>query len=108
MKTRKESEIINVDQFLESNKDFWQDLETECVAECCGIDAFDFSQENLERTIKFYNSKKILLNINRVIECIENNSSKLVCSSILNHCVSKIRFIELFKNIKQVLLGVSV
>jgi len=34
-------------------KDLWSHLETNCVADCCGLDAFDFSPENVQRaTIK--------------------------------------------------------
>ncbi|WP_299312724.1 DUF6331 family protein [uncultured Aquimarina sp.] len=108
MKTKKTSKVIYIDQFLENNKEFWQDLEIYCVAECCGIHAFDFSKENIKKTISFYNSKNILSDINEAIAFIEDNYSKLISSSILNHCVSKNKFIELLKNIKQVLLGVSV
>ncbi len=108
MNTKKISKVIDIDQFLENNKEFWRDLETYCVAECCGIDAFDFSKEHIEKTVSFYNSKDILYNIDEAILFKNTNPLKLMSSSILNHCASKEKFIELFKNIKQVLLGVSI
>jgi hypothetical protein len=30
-------------------RDLWRKLETNCVADCCGIDAFDFSPANIQR-----------------------------------------------------------
>ena len=41
------SQVIRLDDFLEPMHDFWKHLETECVAACCGIDAFNFSPENI-------------------------------------------------------------
>ncbi|TSE07289.1 DUF6331 family protein [Aquimarina algiphila] len=108
MSLRKSKSISGIDEFLENNKEFWQHLQTFCVAECCGIDAFDFSKENIERIIRQYNYQNILNDINESIEFINKSSSKLISSSILNHCVLKNKFIELLEDIKRVLLSVSV
>jgi len=108
MNIKKTQDIIDIDRFLVKNKDFWRDLEHFCVAECCGIDAFDFSKEHIEKTISFYSLKKIQSDVNGVLEFINNASSKLVCSSVINHCTSKKKFSIIFENINQVLLGVSV
>ena len=108
MKMKKTQDIACIDRFLEKNKDFWRDLEIYCVAECCGIDAFDFSRKNIEKTIPFYDSEAIQSDIKNAIDLINNTSAKLIYSTILNHCVSKKKFSILFENINQVLLGVSV
>lgn len=108
MKVKKKIDIVSIDKFIDKNKDFWQDLERYCLAECCGIDAFDFSSENISLTVSYYDSEKIQSDINMALEFINNTSSKLICSSILNHCVSKKEYRILFENINQVLLSVSV
>ncbi|GAA3510165.1 hypothetical protein GCM10022393_24140 [Aquimarina addita] len=100
--------IIRIDQFLENNKGFWKGLESFCVIECCGVDALDLSKEHIKKTVSFYNIQHIITDIDQSIEWIHTSSGKLISSSILNHCVSQKKFIELLKNIKLVLLRVSV
>jgi hypothetical protein len=37
------------DLLLAPLRDLWNQLETNCVADCCGLDAFDFTPENIQR-----------------------------------------------------------
>jgi len=43
------SSAVDIDPLLSSMADFLARLETNCVAECCGIDAFDLWPENIRR-----------------------------------------------------------
>ncbi len=98
----------NLDKFLENNREFWSALETECVAECCGIDAYDFSEEAIKEIIESFDSNRILDDLNTAIQFIEVSKSEHMHSTIFNCYATKKESIELFKNIKQVLLSVSV
>jgi len=92
---------FKVDTFLELDKDFWQELETECVAECCGIDAFDFSDNRIKEVVTFYDAEKIKENINKLIKELEYSSKAKVSSYILNASLSKVEFIEKIKKIEK-------
>ncbi|MEW7293141.1 DUF6331 family protein [Aquimarina sp. 2304DJ70-9] len=97
-------ESFSADIYLELNKEFWQDLETHCVSECCGIDAFDFSKEEIEKTIPFYNKKEIIDNLDFLLEEIELSEYRYVSSSIFNEYSKKKMFVERIKRIKENIL----
>jgi hypothetical protein len=43
------SKEVSGDLRLAPLKDLWDQLETKCVADCCGLDAFDFTPANIQR-----------------------------------------------------------
>lgn len=92
---------FNADNFLKRNIEFWQDLEVHCVAECCGIDAFDFSKENLDKTIEYYDSKGIIRNLEELIFDLELTKLKYTSSSIFNQSLKTNEFLIQIKKIKK-------
>ena len=44
-------DALNIDQFVDRIPAFWKELETKCVAECCGIAAFSFWHEDIDRAL---------------------------------------------------------
>ncbi len=95
---------FGADIYLEPNLEFWQDLEQHCVAECCGIDAFDFSPEQVKETISFYDKGGIIENLNLLLNEIELSDLKYVSSSIFNEYSKKKVFAERIKRIKENIL----
>ena len=83
---------INIDKILNENKEFWQDLETYCVAECCGIDAFNIGKDHLLLTIKHYELQTIMNHLRRVIEIVDKSEKENVQSYLFNHIESKKEF----------------
>ncbi len=98
----KENEM-NIDNILNKNILFWKELETECFVECCGIDAFDFSKENINRVINSYDTKVILQNLNEIIDVIQKSKKKNINSSVFNLCETKVEFITRIKALKKIL-----
>ena len=96
------------DTFLNRDRDFWNELQTYCVAECCGIDAFDFSYENLIETIQFYNAVLIIKNLEELIIFLQEKKSNTISIYLWNHCENRNELINRIKKIKRVLLSVSV
>jgi len=45
--TGRRDAAVDIDPELRSLEAMWQALESSCVAECCGLDAFDFSAGNI-------------------------------------------------------------
>ena len=95
----------SADIHLELNKEFWQDLETFCVAECCGSDAFDFSKEVIQETISYYDKEEIITNLDILIEEIQSSKFKDASSSIFNAYLKKEAFLKIIKEIKQNILN---
>ena len=95
----------SADIHLERNKEFWQDLETFCIAECCGIDAFDFSKEAIQETISYYDKEEIITNLDILIEEIQSSKFKDASSSIFNAYLKKEAFLKIIKEIKQNILN---
>lgn len=67
-----------VDTFLEKDKEFLQSLEIFCVAECCGIAAFDFSNHHLKQTIKYYSSEPVIKNLEELLVFLRKKKSKKI------------------------------
>lgn len=97
------SKILNIDELLEPTWDFWKLLETECIAACCGIDAFSFWVEDIQKaTILFDKSellaKLFLLKGEITSQCKYN--PKIILSSLkLNNLFDKSIFIQLIDHI---------
>ena len=76
-------DALNIDQFIDRIPTFWKDLETKCVVECCGIAAFSFWQEDIDRTIrKSYSGVAEALEDLRAF--VAEYDGKLFVSSTLN------------------------
>jgi len=97
-----------VDTFINKDKEFWMDLEIFCMAECCGIDAFDFSKLKLKETIKSYNSDSLIKNLDDLLTFLKQKKSSKISIFLWNHIEDRVLFIKRIENIKQVLLRVSV
>lgn len=89
----------NIDHILEPTAKFWQYLEIECLAECCGIEAFSF----LKKDINSANEKADISNLHSLFENIIIKISKLnsdvITSSQLNQLISKQVFLSLLQHI---------
>ncbi len=58
---------------MQSNdEEFWKYLEVECVAECCGIDAFSFWVEDINRAAMNSKIKNLDIAIDTAIKEFSN------------------------------------
>jgi len=89
---------VNVDLLLMDLESMWSALETECVADCCGIDAFDFSAENIANAASKLNNAEVCIKIERlrtqlgalgadvfVSKRLNNYCDRAVFEALLNH-----------------------
>lgn len=90
---------FNVDQYLEQHSSFWNDLESLCVAECCGMDAYDFSNETINTVITKYNKAEILTNLTNCLASLERSEVLNASSTILNCYLTKDAFSAFLNNI---------
>jgi hypothetical protein len=94
-----QNQAINIDALLQPLSDFWQLLETRCVRECCGIDAFDFWAENVLNNTKHLDHGELLAKLHAIKESVLGITSVAVVSQKLNNYFLKTTFIELLDHL---------
>lgn len=90
---------VNVDDVLEGLLPLWQIIETECVAACCGFDAFDFSADTLYAAARKLDAPELGHTLHRAIEQITLLDTTVISSTYLNNLADKQAFITLLKHI---------
>jgi hypothetical protein len=104
MNTRK---ILNIDSFLLRNQRFWWRLQEHCVAACCGLEAFEFSEANIIKAATAFSSANIAGNLEEVLQYIEENEATyLVSHEVLNSRRPKEEIVGIFEKIRNVLVGI--
>jgi hypothetical protein len=94
----------NIDDKLLKTKSFWTYLETECVAGCCGIDAFAFWSEDIKIAKEKFNDPYLREYLEELKKEIQNAETVVISSYFLNNNFHKNLFIDLIdhllKNVK--------
>ena len=96
-------EDLNVDVWLNRNKEFWKDLEIHCVVECCGIDAFALDGESIKKSITNYEVIDLKNNLKRLIVEIDNSKKQTVSSSLFNLYENKESFKDRMEEILKII-----
>jgi hypothetical protein len=91
-------DALNIDRFVDRIPAFWKDLETECMAECCGIAAFSFWQEDIDRALG-KGSTGVAETIEDLRFFVAENDGKVFVSSRLNQYFPHQTLIELLDHI---------
>ncbi len=89
----------NLDLYLTVNEKFWSLLETNCVAGCCGIDAFDLYPDEITRVASQFPKSSIESELIEAKKNILNSKSTAFCSKRLNWTFEKSVLIELVDHI---------
>ena len=99
---------IGINNYLNRKKEFWLKLQYHCVSECCGLDAYEFSEASIKDNLDRYTPLEINKDLEDMLSAIHIANAKYVSSIIFNCHLENKEFTKLIKDIKQVLLGVSV
>ncbi|WP_338876403.1 DUF6331 family protein [Spirosoma sp. SC4-14] len=75
--------------------EFWNMTETTCVAECCGIDAFDISPEAIVDAVKNLDSNTLIRQLERIQEEVLASDAQLISYNRLNYNFARVSFLEL-------------
>lgn len=89
-----------IDSIIEPTKEFWTYLETECVAECCGLDAFSFWPEDIQSATHKAGIPNLELSFSQIIKDIESFNDEVLMSFILNQLINRKVFLQLLEHIK--------
>lgn len=101
------NDALDIDALLAPSWGFWLQLETQCVAECCGIHAFCFWPEEIKQAASKLelNRAGFLAEIAKLKEKIGASEFQSVFSQRLNDTVEKSVFIRLLAHIQHSLRG---
>ncbi|PXY02275.1 hypothetical protein DF185_06405 [Marinifilum breve] len=89
----------DIDSLLDPTKIFWKHIEVECVAECCGIDAFSFLGEDIIKACKKVGIPNIVVLFDQMIREIELLDDEVLISGLLNQLISRKVFLDLLQHI---------
>lgn len=99
------AEAVSIDHFVSPMESFWSALETECVAGCCGIDAFSLWPDDIQKVCQSQDGQAIASGLEGLLEFVEKSSADTFVSSSLNNLFDKKVLIELIQHIQN--YGVS-
>jgi len=89
----------DIDNLLKPTIDFWKKLETECVAPCCGIDAFAFWPADIEKASANFDDKWIILELTKLKKGISEIDNSVIVSTLLNQLIHKNVFLRLLDHL---------
>lgn len=99
---------LNIDAFLLRNRRFWRRLEEHCIADCCGLDAFEFSETKILQAATTFSSAKIVENMEEALHYLEEKESAYIVShEVLNFRKPKKEIVGILEKVRNVLVGIS-
>jgi hypothetical protein len=105
-----QAHAVDIDPHLVPVMPFLQLLETECVVDCCGIDAFGFWPEQIEKAVGTLSQRErndLAISLHSLQGEVEQLPSDTVVSTRLNQYFPKPVFLELLTHIRRVVEGVA-
>ena len=90
---------LNIDNYLISLDNLWRKLETECVAACCGIDAFDLTSDTLKKVIVGFDANILLTNLMTLSNDIDKLNSVVLVSQRFNNYFHKTMFKQILDHL---------
>ncbi len=80
-------------------------LETECVVACCGIDAYGFWPDDIERAVEGLRDSQLSQKVSNCIDRIHGVEYHVIVSHKLNNYFVKSVFIQLLEHIRTSVLA---
>jgi hypothetical protein len=78
---------------------FWDRLETECVAACCGVHAFGWWPGDIARAVHGLNRPDVLAALRRTQEAAQNAGTDIVSYDRLNQLFARASFLQLLNHV---------
>lgn len=96
----KKNTCKEIDELFTPVQSFFNQLETACEKQCCGIRAFNFSSSSIKKESKNFNTKNLLSNFELLSKQIESLEEEILICRGLNQLLHKSVFLKLTKHIK--------
>ncbi len=94
-----QNEAFNVDSLMEALIPMWKSLETQCVAECCGIDAYDLWEEDVLKNTENFNHQALIEELVKFRNEIASLEQEVLVSKVLNNFFTKETFIKVLEHL---------
>ena len=92
--------LLDLDPYIAPLNTFFDKLEIECVRECCGIQAFSFMPEDIQKALAGLSAKTVITQLKAMQTAIEEQYwCKTVGSTILNNNFDRKVFLQLLNHI---------
>lgn len=92
--------LLDLDPYIAPLNIFFDRLEVECVRECCGIEAFSFMPEDIQKALAGLSAKTVITQLKAMQTAIEEQYwCKTVGSTILNNNFDRKVFLQLLNHI---------
>lgn len=89
----------NIDSQLETLQPFWNHLQTHCNAECCGIEAFDWTAQGIYHARDATNDASTGKKFLKLKLAVKQLDAQAIESQILNQWMIKQDFLTLIEHI---------
>jgi hypothetical protein len=90
---------LEVDDLLNLTNALWTNLETACIAACCGINAFDLWPDNIKKASQDLDHNTLLQNLVEVRKIVAASEMKIVSSERLNCLCHRQVFVALLDHV---------
>ena len=92
--------LLDLDPYMAPLNTFFDRLEIECVRECCGIQAFPFIPDNIQKALVGLSVETVITQLKAIQTAIEEQWwCKTVSSTILNNNFDRKVFLQLLNHI---------
>ena len=92
--------LLDLDPYIAPLNTFFDKLEIECVRECCGIQAFSFMPEDIQKALAGLSAETVITQLKAMQTAIEEQWwCKTVGSTILNNNFDRKVFLQLLNHI---------
>ena len=92
--------LLDLDPYIAPLNIFFDKLEVVCVRECCGIEAFWFMPEDIQKALVGLSAETVIIQLKAMQTAIEEQwGYKTVSSTILNNNFDRKVFLQLLNHI---------
>lgn len=96
--------LLDLDPYIAPLNVFFDKLEVECVRECCGIEAFSFMPEDIQKALVGLSAETVIIQLKAIQTAIEEQYwCNTVSSTILNNNFDRKVFLQLLSHIIKII-----
>jgi hypothetical protein len=98
---------VEIDFLVRDTSEVWTGLETQCVAGCCGIEAFEFWPEDIQKAAAHLTVADAIQKLARLRSSIENLPAEVLLSRRMNSYFDKRQFLLLLDHLLRAFRNVA-
>ena len=90
---------FEIDELLQPTLPFWKSMETVCESECCGICAFNFHDDGVEKAVTVSEDDAVVDSLIKLRQQIDEVDKQTLVSMKLNQFFDKAVFLQLMDHL---------